>query len=64
MKELDPKIPIKVALEKTDGNQAALGRLLHVERASVNGWIREKRKYLPPLQGHRFVKLFGEVPES
>jgi DNA-binding transcriptional regulator YdaS (Cro superfamily) len=64
MKDLDPKIPIETALEKTDGNQAALGRLLMVERASVNGWIREKRKYLPPLQGHRFVRLFGDVSDS
>lgn len=63
MEDLDPYIPVEIALEKANGNQAELGRLLGVERASVNGWVRANRMYLPELQGHRYVKLFGEVSE-
>ena len=62
MTEIDPKIRVDTALSQVDGNQAELGRVLDIGRASVNEWIREKREYLPPLQAHRFVKLYPSIP--
>ncbi|MEJ1463344.1 MAG: hypothetical protein RPU15_08715 [Candidatus Sedimenticola sp. (ex Thyasira tokunagai)] len=61
MRDIDPKVPIQYALLKVNGNQAELGRQLGVERASVNAWVHSDREYLPELQAHRFVKIFGEV---
>lgn len=64
MNDIDPKIPVHLALEKTAGNQAELGRLLGVQRALVNSWVRTEREYLPPLYAYRFVRQFGEVTEA
>ena len=64
MKEIDPKIEVTYALQVNNGNQAELGRKLGVGRASVNEWVRTGRQYLPELQAHRFVILFGSQPEN
>ena len=61
---IDPQIRVADALEKVGGNQAELARQLGIERASVNGWVRTGMTYLPPLQAHRYVKLFGESHEN
>ena len=55
--ELDYLIPVEVALKKTDGNQAALGRILGVKRAAANSW--KSRDYLPSLAASRFVRKYG-----
>lgn len=60
MNGFDPKISVEYALSKTNGNQAELGRLLGVTRASVNEWLRTDREFLPELQAHRFLMIFGD----
>ncbi len=59
MNILDPIIKVSDALKKVGGSQAELGRVLGIGRASVNEWVRESRKHLPPLQAHRFVDIYG-----
>ena len=56
-------IEVNYALSKTAGNQAELGRVLGVSRASVNEWVRTGRKYLPELRAYKFVETFGS-PKS
>lgn len=60
MTSIDPQIRVVDALAKVGGNQAKLGRVLGITRASVNAWVLEGREFLPPLQAHRFVRLFGD----
>lgn len=62
--DIDPQIPLAYALAKVGGSQAELARKLNVKRASVHDWKRRGLQYLPPLQAHRFVRIFGERPSA
>ena len=61
--EIDPVIPLDFALEQVGGNQSELARRLNIERASVSDWKRRGLENLPPLQAHRFVRVFGVTPK-
>lgn len=60
MKYEDPKIKVSDALSMTGGNQAELARRLGLERASVNGWVREGREFLPTVAAYRYQQVFGQ----
>lgn len=59
MKNLDPKIRVAEALKVAGGNQAALGRMVGISRASVNAWVTGRREFLPALQAYRFISETG-----
>jgi len=54
--DVDPKIRVDEAIQKA-GSQAKLGRILGVNRASVNGWLHNGLEFIPPLSAHRLVAL-------
>lgn len=46
---------------KKHGSQVLLAKALGLHKATINGWVRNKRKYLPPLHAHTFVHVYGQA---
>jgi hypothetical protein len=56
MKNIDPQIPLKEAIEKS-GSQASLARLLEINRVNITDWKNADLEFLPPLHAYRFERL-------
>jgi len=59
-------VTVEEALRYAGGSQAALGRLLGVQRAAVNQWVVRGRKHLPELQSFRFelIRAGSDLPRA
>lgn len=58
--DLIPDITLTVALDRVNGNQAELARLLGYSRAYVNELVKSGHKLLPKNAALRYARRFGD----